>query len=238
MPRTRRPSALSATPTGGSWPQTPWELVRLAREGPAAGRRAARDVVLARYYRPVSRFFRRALRAPSDRADDVTQDFFARFIEKDVLQGITHETSFRNFLKVACRRHYINWCRSEKLRRARPLGEATEPMHGEDACAQMLDDELRAHYLEEALEATRKRLEEKGKPGVWEVFEARVRFDGGEPEDYAGLAKRLGLGILEVRGRLRAAREVFREALTGVARERAADPESELRELDLLKYMK
>jgi RNA polymerase sigma factor (sigma-70 family) len=233
----RRPTTLTGTPASAAWPETPWELVRRARTGEPAARRHARDTLLARYYKPVNRFFRRALRTPSDRADDVTQDFFARFMEKDALKRITHETSFRSFLKVACRRHYINWRQAERLRRARPLDESAEPLHDEDACARMLDDELRAHYLEEALAATKKCLQERGKPGVWAVFEARVRFDGAQQEGYAELAGRLGLSILEVRGRLRMARAVFRDSLVEVARQRAEDPESELRELDLLKYV-
>lgn len=212
------------------WPSTLWDLIRRAREGRGEGRAEALEALFTLYYRPVRRFFQRALRAGAQQADDLTQEFFTRFIEKDFLRNVTREENFRGFLKVACRRHFISWLES---RAARPLPRIPPPETLEPA----VDEEFRTWYLEEALRAMREALAEEGKPAALAVFEARVKLDGSEPENYKSIADRLGLRVYDVRNLLVLARRIFRRELLRLAEERADDPKLELAELGLLPYL-
>lgn len=228
--------------TGGAegWPSTPWTLVRAARAGEvlAGGGERARDRLVELYYVPVERFFRRTLRVPEADARDVTHELFARLLEREFLQGITHETSFRGFLKLACRRHCATWraASAAALARAGAIADDGEPLD-DGAIDDAVDDELRRYYVAEAARRVAAELLAQGKPETLAIFEARTRLDGERPEDYASLAARFDLRVYDVRNRLTAARRLFRRALRALASERADDPRAELAELGLLRYL-
>lgn len=223
------------TPSGGQpWPVTVWQVVRRAQAGTDDDRAGAREYLLQIYYKPVHRFFERVLGLHDDRLDDVTQGFFARFIEKDFLKNITYQKSFRHFLQLACRRHYINWLEAERARWGRvvPLEDLAE-----ERSSALLDEELRRWYLEETVARLGRRLASDGKPLYFEIFQARVTFDGTRATPYDELARRFGIGVFDVRNHLTAARKAFREILGELAQERSKDPRGELQDLDLLKYL-
>lgn len=233
----------SAAP-GQNFPETCWDLVRRCRDGTGEDRRQSLDRLVLLYWKPVYRFYQRALRVPDDEAKDVTQAFFARFLEKDFLKNLQYEKSFRNFLKTACRRFLINQREAEAARRPPDGGKLvsltdddgrTAEVAAEDArFAGMIDEEFRAFYLEEALERTRAALAAGGKEIYFEVLRARVGAEGGDaPPSYDDLAARLGLRVFDVRNYLAAARKVFRACLQKLAAERSDDPADELRALGL-----
>lgn len=224
----------------GSWPESPWSLIRRAREGNGAQKQRLLDSLLRLYYRPVSRFFQKVLGLQGERLEDVTQDFFMRFVEKDFLKNIRHETSFRNFLKVACRRHYIKWIEAERARK-KPGGRSLRSLEGvevgEEQTSAILNEELRAELLAEAVRLLRERLEAKTKSEYFVVFEARMKFDGSRPVDYETIAKRTGCSVFDVGNYLTAARKIFRDILIELVSESADDPSSELRELGFDRYL-
>jgi RNA polymerase sigma factor (sigma-70 family) len=242
--RSRDLAGLPSPSDGKPWPATIWELVRAARGGAGADRAKARERLVTLYYKPIYRFFQRVLRAGSGRVEDITQDFFARFIEKDWLKNVRYEKSFRSFLKVACRRHYINWCEAERARK--PAAGTPVPIDEFGSSAEfplapgrfesLLDEGLRAAYIDHATTATKDRLLRAGKEDTWRVFEARTQGSEDRPADYGSLAKAFGVRVYDVRNRLSAARKIFREALYDLARERSDDARRELEELGLLKY--
>ena len=105
------------------------------REGAGSQRKVALEDLFRLYYKPVYRFFQKALAIEGRHLDDVTQDFFTRFVEKDFLKSVAQEKSFRGFLKVACRRHYVNWRKAQQS--AKRGGGRTVSLQdaGEDAAA-------------------------------------------------------------------------------------------------------
>lgn len=238
-------SSMRHLPSAGpqQWPETIWPLVQKAREGDGPSKKLAVEQLITVYYKPVFRFFQRALGIHGDRLNDVTQEFFTRFVEKDFLKNLAQEKSFRGFLKVAARRHYINWCEAEQVRRPKD-GRKLQGLHDEEGrnidiplteakFGELIDEELRGWYLEEALERVRAKLRADGKDAYLKVFEGRVRFDGEKPTDYETLAKQVGVRIMDVRNYLTAARKIFREALLDLAAGRSDHAETELRELGL-----
>lgn len=238
------PAPLSGGPSWNGtatnvWPSTIWELVRRSREGPSGDRRRALDDLFRQYYKPVFRFFQRALRVDDRNVEDLTQDFFTRFVEKDFLKNLELEKSFRGFLKVACRRHFINWLEARAAAkrsggRDAVLDEAAVP---EDRIDGMIDDELRNWYLEEAVERTKSGLAAQGKEAYFRLFAARAGLRDGVPADYQSLANEFGLAVYDVSNQLMAARRIFRQGLVELASERSPDPMEELAELGLRKYL-
>ncbi len=224
-----------------AWPSTIWDLVQRSHQGSTDERRQALDDLLRQYYKPVHRFFQKALRVGDRDLEDLTQEFFTRFIEKDFLRNLQHEKSFRGFLKVACRRHFINWLEARNA--AKRGGDRTLSLDeslvavSEDKFDGLIDGELRTWYLEEAVERTRVELVAQGKEAYFKLFEARAGLKDGEPSDYKALAAEFGISVFDVSNYLLAARKIFRQALVHLAAERSPDPMEELRELGLNKYL-
>ena len=224
-----------------TWPSTIWDLVRRSQEGPADGRKRALEDLLRQYYTPVRRFFQKALRVGERDLEDLTQDFFTRFVEKDFLKNLRQEGSFRGYLKVACRRHFINWLEARNA--AKRGGDRTLSLDdtgmavADDKIDGLIDDELRGWYLEEAVERAKLELTAQGKEAYFKVFEARAGLRDGEPADYKSLAAEFGISVYDVSNQLLSARKVFRQALIQLAGERSPHPADELRELGLHKYL-
>jgi RNA polymerase sigma factor (sigma-70 family) len=218
---------------GGRFPDTSWTLVVRCQAEDATLRRAAEGELVQRYWKPVYRFFQRVLGVKGAELEDTTQELFTRLIEREWLDEVRERTSFRGFLKTACRRFLINrqqsrWARDGRAERL-PEGEGLDPAWHDEALASAIDDEFRASYLDEAMERTRAVLEARGKGVYFAVLEARVRRD--PPATYAAIASDLGLGLFDVRNYLHSARGTFKDELLALARRRSDTPQDELREL-------
>ena len=229
---------------GGSdrlWPSTIWSLIRQGREGDAGNRREARDSLCRLYYGPVLRFFQKVLRVEPDHLDDLTQDFFTRFIEKDFLRNVAAEKSFRSYLKVACRHHFIDWIRSRKSSHLKvALAEAVEAPAPEttlERIESMIDEEMRRWTLDEAVSRLKARLLEQGKELQFQIFEARSGLSPGAPATYRQLSERFGVSVYDIGNHLAAARGMLRQILLEIAADRSDDPAGELRELGLNKFL-
>ncbi len=99
---------------GGRFEPTHWSLVLSAARG---GRQALEELCSA-YWQPLYSYVRRMGYAPAD-AQDLTQSFFARLLEKHVLEFADRQRGrFRTFLLTALRRFVINeWKRDRSERR-------------------------------------------------------------------------------------------------------------------------
>jgi DNA-directed RNA polymerase specialized sigma24 family protein len=92
----------------GSFPLTHWSLVIRAGEPGSTQARAALEELCAAYWYPIYAFIRRKGKNP-DRALDLTQDFFTRLLEKDLLASADHRKGrFRSFLRTVCANFLID----------------------------------------------------------------------------------------------------------------------------------
>lgn len=216
------------------FPDTSWGLVERCRNGTDDDRKAAREQLVLLYWKPVYRFYQRALGIRGDRLEDLTQAFFARFLEKDFLRNLREHVSFRGFLKTACRRFLVNYTESQKRHEgvSRLDSDSREAPFDDARIDREIDAEFRRYYIEEALELTRMDLEKKGKEASFLVLRERTLGEG-EPPSYDAIAAKLGLTLIDVRHRLSEARRVFRRMIVRLARERSDAPEDELAELGL-----
>ena len=87
---------------------TQWSLVAAAGQADSTAAREALAALCARYWYPVFAFVRRQGHAPAD-AEDLTQGFFARLIEKGDLGAADRSRGrFRSFLLANCRFYLAN----------------------------------------------------------------------------------------------------------------------------------
>lgn len=93
-----------ATEMGGSnpaYPSTLWTAVLKARDRNAAGFRDNLGRLIRAYWKPVYWTLRTRWGQPNDQAKDLCQAFFASFLEKDRLSGVSPDKGrFRTFLRV------------------------------------------------------------------------------------------------------------------------------------------
>ena len=105
--------------TGAAFCTTHWSLVLTAAQGdnsPSAREALAR--LCSIYWYPLYAFCRRQGRQPHD-AEDLTQGFFSRLLEKNRLGAVQPENGrFRDFL-LACFKNFLSneWDRTRALRR-------------------------------------------------------------------------------------------------------------------------
>jgi RNA polymerase sigma-70 factor (ECF subfamily) len=213
---------------------TRWSVV-LDAQGRASGDPVRSLEALCRqYWPPLYAYARYRGIAPQD-AEDLTQEFFARLLEKEWLAAVKRECGrFRTFLLMAFKRFMANqWDRS----RARKRGGGCEVISLDLDNAEHLVAEHAASLPAEALyekrwaltllETVMRRLkaehEAAGKIAEYELLKQCLTADRGTIR-YDELARALGLEAASARSavhRLRKRfREVFREEVAGTV----ADP--------------
>ncbi len=85
---------------------THWSVIVAARDGESAQARAALAELCESYWYPLYAFIRRQGHSMED-ARDLTQEFFARFLEKDYLEAADRDRGkFRSYL-LACCKHFL-----------------------------------------------------------------------------------------------------------------------------------
>jgi RNA polymerase sigma factor (sigma-70 family) len=108
------PDVNADRPATVSFPTTHWSLIIKAGAPESSQARAALEELCSAYWYPLYAFIRRKGNAP-DRALDLTQDFFARLLEKDILTSVDQRKGrFRAFLQVACRNFLIDTWRQKR----------------------------------------------------------------------------------------------------------------------------
>ncbi len=97
---------------------THWSVVLNARQGNSPEAQAALDTLCRGYWYPLYAYVRRCGESPAD-AQDLTQAFFAQFLERDSLRAVAPERGrFRWFL-LASLKHFLanEWERSRAQKR-------------------------------------------------------------------------------------------------------------------------
>jgi len=90
-----------ARPASGRFNTTHWSVVLLAGEGRSPQSAAALEELCRTYWQPLYSFIRRQGHGPDD-AQDLTQTFFARLLERNDLVAIDRRKGkFRTFLLTA-----------------------------------------------------------------------------------------------------------------------------------------
>ena len=126
------PAHDSAPSSSPKFATTRWSVVLAARHEETHASKQAMETLCVAYWYPLYAYVRRDGHSPHD-AQDLTQEFFSRLLEKDWLQAAGPENGrFRTFLLVAMKRFLINeWHKNAALKRG---GHITHvPLDAEDA---------------------------------------------------------------------------------------------------------
>jgi RNA polymerase sigma factor (sigma-70 family) len=203
---------------------THWSVVLAAGGIPTEQSRVALATLCERYWYPLYVYLRRQGYS-ADQAEDLTQGFFARLLEKDWLRGVSPERGrFRSFMLTAVK-HYA----SNERDRARALkrGGKTPPMSFEIEGAEGMyqleprDDLTPEHIfdrrwalllLDRVLVRVRTDFERRGKDAVFETLKPYL---AGEKtgESYAEAGAALGMSEGAVKVAVHRLRRRFRDVL-------------------------
>jgi RNA polymerase sigma-70 factor (ECF subfamily) len=211
------------TQTGGnreSFPETAW-LSALSSTDPRR-RRLMLERLCTLYWRPVYKFIRAAWGKSVESAKDLTQDFFAEIIDRDLVSRYdSSQGRFRNFLKGALR-NFLAEAQRDAERQKRGGGSLTIPLNVETietgtfaqdlqrlSPEQIYDHEWAEGLMADCLARLRKNLVEEGKGIQYRVFEAH-NLSGATPS-YEELAASMSLPLHDVRNYISRTRARLRD---------------------------
>ena len=221
---TIRPEPRHNTPGQGIFKTTQWTLVLSADGSPGSDSFRALEKLCQTYWFPVYTFIRRQSKSPED-AQDLTQEFFSRFLARGGFSRADRERGrFRSFLLTSVK-HFLteDWRRATRQKRGG--GVASIPISGENAesryTAEPLDELspdriFDRRWAEALLERVMIRLREDYEAtGRAEVYLQLQQFLWGRQTDlsYADMAGRLGMNEGAVKVAVHRLRQRFREQL-------------------------
>jgi RNA polymerase sigma factor (sigma-70 family) len=224
---------------------TRWSMVLAAREEDSDSSQKALEELCRAYWKPLYFYARRRGHTPED-AEDATQGFFARLLEKGFLHAVQKERGrFRQFMLMTFQRHMANeWDRSRRLKRGGGLHAVLldtvlgEKLYREETPPQASADEAYDRrwaltLLEQTLGRLRTEYERAGREKDFMVLKPQLVAPRGETT-CAELASQLGctegaarVAVHRLRKRFR---EIFREEIAQTVANKG-DLEEEIRHL-------
>jgi RNA polymerase sigma-70 factor (ECF subfamily) len=224
---------------------TRWSMVMAAGlRGSPQSSKALSDLCQDYWY-PLYSFVRHQGYAAHD-AQDLTQGFFARLLEKNFLDDVHRERGrFRSFL-LAALKHFIANERDRARAKKRGGGHSAISWNPNDAeskfCAEpateltaerIFDRQWALSVLDRSLARLQKEYEQSGKGTLFETLKSTL---GGQPHSggYAALGEKLQLSESATKVAIHRLRRRYRAALQAEIAETVADPaeiEQELRDL-------
>jgi len=210
--------------TDGYFVTTHWSVVLSARDPASPGSAEALESLCRAYWYPLYAYIRRLGHSPAD-AEDLTQGFFARLLEKDYLKAATPAKGrFRTFLLMALKRYMANeWDRQHAGKRGGfatlvPLDqELAESRFAADVVQDLPPDVLfDRQWAMTLLETTMARLREEyvttGRATLFDYLRPCLARDE-SALSYAEIATQLNLTEAAVKMAVHRLRARYREVL-------------------------
>ena len=218
---------------GDRFATTHWSLVVSAGQAPSpeAGRSLA--VLCENYWFPLYAFVRRAGHSPED-AQDLTQEFFARVLEKHFLAAADREKGkFRTFLLTALKRFLANEydrAGAQKRGGGRTIVslEGLEARYGREPANTLTPERIfERQWAISLLDRVLRRLQNEttadGKDELFDVLKGHLM--GSKPTSYAATAVRLGMSEGAVKAAAHRLRRRYRELLREEIAQTVTSPE-------------
>jgi len=227
--------------SGDRFPATRLSVVRAATDTDQAVRAWALDRLTAAYWRPIYKHLRWKWRLDPADAEDATQDFFARVLERDTFASFDPaKARFRTFVRVCADRFVANrlqaasrqkrggGVRHQQLREALDfVGAESElalqpPSPEPDAEETFHREWMRSLFLL-AVEDLRRLGREERKDVQVRIFERYDLERTTDGPDYATLAREHGLPVTQITNHLAWARRELRRLVLERLRELTAN---------------
>jgi RNA polymerase sigma factor (sigma-70 family) len=238
--------ASSAAIPQAAFQTTHWSLVLAAREGHPSQARAALDELCRTYWYPLYAYVRRRGNPPAE-AEDLTQAFFARLLEKELLRDLTPGMGrFRSFLLTTLKHFLANeWDRARAQKRgggkalisldeeqaeARYRVEPADPVTPET----LYEQRWAWTVLEQVLGRLREEFVATERAELFDQLQVFLSAGKPPPNAYAEAAARTGLKEGTVKVAVHRLRRRYGELLRAQIAQTVADPrevEDELRYL-------
>jgi RNA polymerase sigma factor (sigma-70 family) len=211
-----------------NFPPTRLSVVARTRSTDEATRRLAFATIIEAYWKPVYKYLRLKWNFDADKAADVTQDFFANTLEKDVLGRFDPERArFRTYLRL-CVDGFASNVKKAEGRLKRGGGITAVPLDFESAEGEIIRHELAVPadvdelfyqewvraLFQRAIRDLQAAARSSGREVMFAVFERYDLADAAhERPTYAMIARDLGLTAATVTNHLAAMRRQFRHHL-------------------------
>ena len=214
--------AITSREQAHAFPHTRWSVVLAARKETSEQSAAALETICKAYWYPLYAYVRRCGQSPHD-AQDLTQEFFARLLEKRWLDSADRDKGkLRTFLIVALKKFMAKeWRRATAQKRGGnqthvPMDTAfAESRYSADASTTLPADDIFEQQwaltlIELTLERLQKEFETAGKADDFEQLKSCLMAERGAI-DYAEIAARLDMNEGAARVAVHRLRKRFRE---------------------------
>ena len=230
------------------FPSTHWSLIEGTRSAHAEERQRALDVLISAYWKPVYKYIRLHWKKENEEAKDLTQEFFARLVEKRLLDRFEPSRArLRTYLRICVDGLVMNQDKAaQRLKRGGdvallPLdfesaeGELKQlPIAAPDGPEELFTREFARSLFSLAVERLRSECAMKGKTLHFQLLELYDIDEGGRQLTYDGVARRFGVKTTDVTNYLAYARKEFRRIVLEELRTMTATEDEFRREAQTL----
>jgi RNA polymerase sigma factor (sigma-70 family) len=229
----------------GIFPNTRWSMVLAARDSPSIERGDALSELCRLYWKPVYLFIRKHGHSPEE-TEDLTQEFFYRLIEGDLLQSVSgpERGRLRSFICLVLKRFLADDYHKKMTQKRggrqkfveidRPSIEGQLVEESRDTAPERaFDRQWALGLLEESLQRLKDDYSQAGKSGMFEALEPTIS-PRMEHFSHSDLARELGMKEGSVKVAVHRFRQRYRECMLSALRdtlEEGQKPEEELRYL-------
>ncbi len=235
---------------GSRFPATRWSAIAAARSADGGERRRALEVLAAAYWKPIYKYIRLRWNKPNEDAKDLTQGFFVRLVEKNLLAAYDpSKARLRTYLRMCVDGHVAN--ENKAAGRQKRGGDAVHLALDFDAAEhelaratidpaklpspETLDEFFEREWVRSlfglAIERLQHECESRGKMRHFHLFEQYDLDDASERQlSYEQLAQTHGISVTDVTNYLAWARREFRRITLELLREMTGSEEEFQRE--------
>ena len=210
--------------TGRQFPATRYSLIEGSRSPEPQARQRALEMLICAYWKPVYKYVRLHWKKQNEEAQDLTQAFFARLLEKQLLDRFdARRARLRTYLRVCVDGFVIN--EGQAARRLKRGGDVTLlPLEFATAEGELLQlgmvaagdpeeffsREFARNLFALAVERLRNECADNGKQQQFQIFELYDIEEDGKQLTYDELADRFRIKPTDVTNQLAYARRQFR----------------------------
>jgi RNA polymerase sigma factor (sigma-70 family) len=216
---------MAPSPQGDAFPLTRHSVVAAAQSRDPDERVRAMDAITGSYWRPVYKYVRLRWHVEREDAEDFTQEFFSRLLQKDFLGSYDPaKGKLRTFLRTCVDRLFMNQLRDARRQKRGVAAlhvslDFEEAEHELAAASQTgspedyFEKEWIRTLLALAVERLRSQCHAAGKTTQFALFERYDLGDEATRPSYAALAEEFRIAVTDVTNYLASARREFRRSV-------------------------